>query len=357
MTKVQSNDTIEVILGNSNSRFSGVTSTMLQTLQIQKELVGIRVMGKHHLPDAQLAISFTEVIKLCRKPLSNGKHRVFHARRNDEMIQALILKHLFGSKIHIIFTSTAQRYHSGLTRWLMSKMDAIISTCDAAASYLKTPADIIINHGVQTESYYPAENKQALWQQHGFSGEYGIGIFGRVREQKGVHLFVNACIEAFKLHPEYTAIIVGAISTDNQTFVDELKNKIAKQSLEDRILFLGEQPFEKIPSLIRSVSVLAALSDNEGFGLTPLEALASSTAVLTTKAGAWPEIVENGVNGFIENVNDQQAITATLSNMLDTPEHLDAMGKNGRKQVLEKYTAEQEAHKLCDFYRQIQSGL
>lgn len=356
MNKEKCSVPIEVILGNSNSRFSGVTSTMLQTLQIQRGMLGVRVMGKHHLPDLQLAISFLEVIKMCRQPLPSGKYRVFHARRNDEMIQALILKYLFGAKIRIIFTSTAQRYHSGLTRWLMGQMDGIISTCDAAASYLKTPANIIIPHGVQTQNYYPAENKQELWQQHGFSGEYGIGIFGRVRKQKGVHLFVNACLDAFKYYSQYTAIIVGAISADNQSFVEQLKEKIADQGMQNRILFLGEQPFDKIPSLIRSVSILAALSDNEGFGLTPLEALSSSTAVLATKAGAWPEIIENGVNGLIEEVGDQEAITATLTKMLGSPEQLEIMGKNGREQVLKNYTVEQEAHKLCQFYRQIQSA-
>ena len=92
---------IELIIGNSNSNFSGVTSTMLQLLSIQKKLINLRVMGKHHLPDESLSITFWQVAKLCITPLSGGRFRVFHARRVDEMIQALILKHIFRAKIKI----------------------------------------------------------------------------------------------------------------------------------------------------------------------------------------------------------------------------------------------------------------
>ncbi len=91
-TEQQLSDEIELIIGNSNSNFSGVTSTMLQVLPEQQKLINLRVMGKHHLPDTSLNISFWQVVKMCRKPLSDGRFRIFHARRVDEMIQALLLK-------------------------------------------------------------------------------------------------------------------------------------------------------------------------------------------------------------------------------------------------------------------------
>ncbi len=60
---------IELIIGNSNSNFSGVTSTMLQLLSTQQKLINLRVMGKHHLPDESLNITFWQVVKLCKQPL------------------------------------------------------------------------------------------------------------------------------------------------------------------------------------------------------------------------------------------------------------------------------------------------
>ena len=311
---------VELIIGNSNANFSGVTSTMLQLLAEQQKLINLRVMGKHHLPDESLNISFWQVAKMCRKPLIDGRFRIFHARRVDEMIQALILKHLFRAKIKIIFSSAAQRYRSGSTKWLTDQMDAVLAMCNASASYLHHKPDLVIYHGVKTDVYTPPENtplenalpksKEAAWQALNLlpataqKGKLGIAILGRVRAQKGVHLFVKGCIEVLHKYPDYTAVVVGAISSSNQGFVKELKTEIEQAGLSERIVFAGEQNFADIPKIFSALSLVVALSDNEGFGLTVLEAMSSGSAVLASEAGAWPEVVRAGKDGYVVPVND-----------------------------------------------------
>ena len=284
----------ELILGNSNPRFSGVTSTMLQVLKYQKDITKVVVLGSHHLSDGIPHVTFGQLIKLCRKPLQEGRYRVFHARRNNEVIQALILKKCFGAKIRIAFTSTAQRQHSWITRYLIRQSDAIISTCSAAASYIKGGPDIIIPHGVDLDCYHPASDKQAAWQELGFPGKYGIGIFGRVRHQKGVDILVRAAIPVLKKHSDFTVVICGETTPDQKKFENELKEAIDDANMSERFVFLGKQPFEALPRLFRAMHLVAALSRNEGFGLTVLEAMASGTAVLASEAGAWKDIVREG---------------------------------------------------------------
>jgi glycosyltransferase involved in cell wall biosynthesis len=345
---------IELIIGNSNSNFSGVTSTMLQVLSHQQKLVNLRVMGKHFVPEQNLVISFWQTARMCRQPLKNGKWRVFHARRVDEMIQAVILKYIFGAKIKIVFSSAAQRFRSGLTLWLTRKMDAVIAISQASAKYLVDPPAMLNPHGVQTKDYVPATDKQAAWQALGFPGKYGIAILGRVRKQKGVHLFVEACVETLDKYPDYTAVVVGSISSSNQGFVDELKGKIEEAGLSERILFTGELPFERIPEIFSALTLVAALSDNEGFGLTVLEAMSSGAAVLATQAGAWEEIIREGIDGHVVPVNDLAAVTEKMNLLLAEPQRLAQMGVDGRRRVLEHYTVENEAKALVDFFRSLQ---
>ncbi|MBT8045310.1 MAG: glycosyltransferase family 4 protein, partial [Verrucomicrobiae bacterium] len=264
----------ELILGNSNPRFSGVTSTMLQVLRYQKDLMKVAVLGAHHLPEDVKPVTFSQLINLCKKPLPDGRYRVFHARRNNEVIQALLLKKLFGAKIRIAFTSTAQRKHSWITRYLIRQSDAIISTCSAAASYIDGGPDIIIPHGIDLNTYQPTDDRPALWQELGYPGKYGIGIFGRVRHQKGVDLLIHAAIPLLKKHPDYTAVICGETTPDNQSFQDKLQAEINAAGLSDRFIFLGRQPFSELPKLFRAMSIVTALSRNEGFGLTVPEAMA-----------------------------------------------------------------------------------
>lgn len=346
---------IEVILGNSNKRFSGVTSTMLQTLAHQKHLAGVRVMGAHHLPDPSLAISFWQAARLLRKPLPDGSPRVFHARRNDEIIQALLLKHLFGAKIKILFTSTAQRHHSGFSRWLMSKVDSVISTCQAAASYLRTPPDKLIPHGIDAEGFQSAANKSEAWRALGHPGNIGLGIFGRVRKQKGVHHFVKACIAVLPEFPEASAVVVGQITDDNRDFADQLAADIAAAGLSERIILRGELAFTEVKKYFSAVSVLAALSNNEGFGLTVLEGMASEAAVIATRAGAWPEIVREDIDGHLVEVDDVDAIADRMRCLLSNPAQTQAMGVQARQRVLENYTVQKEAATLVEHYRSLQA--
>lgn len=346
-----SSSEVELIIGNSNSNFSGVTSTMLQVLSHQKSIINARVMGAHYLDDPSLYISFWKTIKLCRKPLTNGKYRIFHARRVDEMIQAVLLKYVFRAKINIVFSSAAQRHRSKLTCWLINQMDAVVAVSKGSAKYLPRRPDKIIYHGTNTELYAPALDRDKLWKSMGISGKYAIGILGRVRKQKGVHLFVNACIDVLKNQPDYTAIIVGPISSSHEGYVNELKRKIAAENMNDRIVFIGEQPYSEIPDIFRSLSLVTALSDNEGFGLTVLEAMSSGSAVLATDAGAWSEIINEGSDGFVVPVNDQLAITDKLADLLSDHERLIEMGQAGRRHVEEFYTIKREATELCEFFR------
>lgn len=343
----------ELILGNSNPRFSGVTSTMLQVLKHQQGHMSLVVLGKHNLPEGVPVVTFRELIRLCRNPLADGRPRVFHARRNNEMIQALLLKRVFGAQIKIVFTSTAQRYHSGLTRWLMGQMDAVISTCSAAASYLRTPPDLLVPHGIDLATYFPSTDRQANWDQLGFPGTKGIGIFGRVREQKGVDLLVRAAIPLLKKHAEYTVIVCGETTPDQKLFQEKLISEIKAANLEDRFIFLGKRPFDKIPVLFRSMTIVAALSRNEGFGLTVPEAMASGTAVLASEAGAWKDIVEDGLDGRIVPCGDPAATQEALSEMLESPAQLEEMGRKGRLKIEQNYTIEREAEALCQFFKAI----
>lgn len=345
-------DGVEIILGNSNKRFSGVTSTMLQVLRYQQKRANVAVLGTHNMPETVHTLSYLRFVWLCRRPLPNGRHRVFHARRNDEMIQALIAKKLFGAKIKIAFTSTAQRQHSGFSRWLMRQMDAIISTCSEAASYLvERPADVIIPHGVDIATFTPALSRALAWQETQLPGRVGIGIFGRVRHSKGVDILVEAVMPLLPKYPDLTVVVCGECAPKDQAFLAELQKTITDAQVSDRFVFLGKQPFSSLPKLFQSMSLVAALSRKEGFGLTPLEAMACGTAVITSEAGAWRDIIRNGIDGFCISTDDVRAVTAKIDLLLGDLESTYAMGEKARAYMVDAYSVEREAERLTDFLR------
>jgi mannosyltransferase len=160
-------------------------------------------------------------------------------------------------------------------------------------------------------------------------------------------------------HPGFkgTVVIVGETTHKYEPYLNALKERIHHAGLSERFIFLGKQPFERIPDLFRGMSLVAALSRNEGFGLTVLEAMSSGTAVLASRAGAWADIIKPSFGRLVACDNLQQTTTA-IEELLKQPTHaLHAMGANARAEIEVNYAIEQEAKRLIDFYRSLQNQI
>jgi len=341
----------EVILGNANRRFSGVTSTMLQVLAHQQDQASLVVLGAWHLPSATPRVQFFTLLRQLRSQQAKGRIVVFHARRNNEMIQGLILRFLARCTVRLLFTSTAQRHHTQFTRWLMKQMDSVISTCKAAADYLETSPEKLIPHGIDTERYQPALEPVALPADLLTPAQHYIGIFGRVRVQKGVDVLVNAALPLLACHRDWALIIVGEIKPAEQPFVNGLKQQAERAGVLDRVVFTGPRPFEELPRLFACMSIVTALSRNEGFGLTVLEAMSSARAVIASRAGAWPDILTPEEDGLLVDIGDVPSTEAALKRLITDGDLRSRLAANARQTVLDRYAVETEAQTLLDHYR------
>ena len=79
-------------------------------------------------------------------------------------------------------------------------------------------------------------------------------------------------------------------------------DKIKAAKLEERILFIGKQSFDDLPKLFQGMKVVAALSRNEGYGLTPLEGMASGAAVIKWNRAHGKKLLEMIQTGFVSQL-------------------------------------------------------
>ena len=312
------------------------------------------VLGSNFIPNNFKTLNYFQFIKLTRKKLASGKCRVFFTRKNNEMIQGLIAKYFFGAKIKIIFNSEAQRYHTTFTKWLISKMDSITSTSQKAAKYLTKKPNIIIPHGIDLKRFFPPEDKQSSWNKLNFPGSYGIGIFGRVRHSKGIDILVDAAIKVIPEYPEATVIICGENQIEDLAYKNNMISKIKEAGLEKRIIFLGRKPFKDLPALYQAMSVVAALSRNEGYGLTPLEGMASGAAVLTSSEGVWDELIRNGVDGYVVETDNVDQTAEKLNLLLNDKERTKVMGETAAKYA-KNFSVEKEAKRIIEHVKDVQN--
>src|SRR5258707_2770371 len=257
-------DSLQLIVPNLHRRYSGVTATNRMVAPNLAQLFRAAWLG----PDApggiaRLGVADLTKLWLRRTPL------IWHARRNNEMIAGVLLRSL-GWPLKLVFTSAAQRHHSWITRRLIRRMDAIIATNDSSASFRKRDAHVI-PHGVDTKLYKPPVDRAAAFAQAGLPGRYAIGCFGRVRAQKGSDVFVEAMCRLLPRYPDFTAVMVGAITPEQSGFANDLKKRIAAANLESRIVITGELEIEEVQRWYHRLTIYAFTSGNEGFGLTVIE--------------------------------------------------------------------------------------
>jgi mannosyltransferase len=335
---------LQLIVPNLHRRYSGVTATNRMVAPRLAKRFRAAWLGSD-APEGIARMDAADLLKCWRR----SEPLIWHARRNDEMIVGVLLKAL-GWPLKLIFTSAAQRQHRWLTRWLIRRMDAIIATSELSASYLKRKTTVI-PHGVDTDRYAPSADRAAAFAEAGLPGRYAIGCFGRVRAQKGTDVFVDAACRLLPRYPDFTAVIVGAITIDQTGFANELKKRIEAAGLQSRVVITGEVPIEQVERWYKRLTIYAFTSRNEGFGLTLIEAMSSGTALVASRAGAAELVVEDGVTGVLTPPGDVDALVAALEPLLRDPAAAAAMGARARKRVVEKFSLDAEANSIAEVYR------
>ncbi len=338
---------IEVVAPNLKRRLSGVTATVVRLIPVQARRIGIVATGPG-LPAALPHIPLTRAATLPR-----DRWRVWHARRNTEMVLGVILRHLLRRRYRLLFTSAAQRRHTGFTRWLIRRQEALIATSPKAASYLERPARVIL-HGVDCTIFRPVADKALLRHELGLPEDAVlIGCFGRVRAQKGVDLLVEAALRLFPDRPRAHLIFTGRITPDNRAFTDDLIARARAAGIGERVRFLGEIPWNQVVKHYQALDLFAAPARWEGFGLTPLEAMACGMPVVAARVGAYETLIRDGETGTLVPPDDAGALTTALARWLDDDAGRALAGQAARAHVERNHNIEGEAAAIIEVYRDL----
>lgn len=336
-----------VIAPNFKRRLSGVTATVVRLVPVQAREINIVATGPV-LPAHVPQIPLRALLTLPRKPL-----RVWHARCNVEMIGGLVLKYLLGKQLKLMFTSASQRKQSGLTRWLIRRMDAVVATSDKTAAYLERPATVIM-HGIDTDTFMPAADRTALRRRMGLPATGAlIGCYGRIRAQKGTDAFVHAMIDVLPQYPAARAIVMGRAVGEDEAYLQRLKQDVRAASLEDRILFKPEVPTDAMADWYAALDLYIAPQRWEGFGLTPLEAMATGCPVIAARVGAFEQLIEDGVTGTLVDADDIPALAAATDTALSDTTRLSTWRIAARAHVVQNFSIETEAQSLIALYRKL----
>ena len=126
---------IQEIAPNMKWRSSGVTSTIVRLVPLQANSINIVASGLR-LPRNVPQIPLWKVLFLPRCKQAKPVWRLWHARRNIEMLTGVVLQRLFRRRLALAFTSSKRRFHTRYSQFLIRRMDAVVATSQATQPYL-----------------------------------------------------------------------------------------------------------------------------------------------------------------------------------------------------------------------------
>jgi glycosyltransferase involved in cell wall biosynthesis len=209
--------------------------------------------------------------------------------------------------------------------------------------------DRTIHNAIRPRAEMPApESVRQFRERHGLLGKQVLAIAGRLHEQKGVKQLLRMLAALSGEFPELRLLVLGKREIYDQEFA-----ALARElGVADRVVATGWLDGAELACAWEALDVLVTPSICfDTFGLVNLEAMEHAKPVVATCFGGSPEVVEDGVTGFVVNPFDVAGSAQRLAQLLRDPALARRMGEAGALRVRERFTIERLSGEFLEEYR------
>ncbi|MCI0505144.1 MAG: glycosyltransferase family 4 protein [Gammaproteobacteria bacterium] len=284
---------------------------------------------------------------------------ILHMHWARDLNLAVLAKRFAARPVKLIYTrqmmitrSKKDIYHRFLYRHVDLFLTITQQLSELAQQYLPMPADAIrtLYYGVEDPPKLNAQQRTALRQSLQIpDNSYAIGMVGRIEEGKGQHLLVEAIRQLVSQGANVHATIIGPAM--NPEYETALKKQVGERQLSGVIRFYGSHhnPIEIMPAF--DVVVLA--TKQETFGLVLIEAMRNGVAVIGTRAGGVPEVIDEGITGLMFKPENAKELTEKLLLLINDRNLCQKLAQAGKEKADRLFAQEQHYHRLINFMEQL----
>ena len=285
---------------------------------------------------------------------------IIHCQFGTQSYRGMAFRHVNAPTAKLITTfrghdisSFVQQKGQNVYRQLFRYGDFFLTNCDffrhKAISIGCPPDKIKVNRsGLDCDRF--AYQTRSLPE----DGSIQIATTGRLVEKKGIEYVIRAVAKLVPTYPylRYKIIGEGHLRHHFTEMIQEL-------NLAKNVELMGWRNETEIVEILKNTQIFVAPSitaadGNQDAPINVLkEAMAIGLPVVSTYHGGIPELVENGKSGFLVPEKDATALADKLGYLIEHPELWSAMGKSGRKFVLQNYNLDQINDDLINIYRSL----
>jgi glycosyltransferase involved in cell wall biosynthesis len=180
-----------------------------------------------------------------------------------------------------------------------------------------------------------------------------ISYLGGLFKAKGVVDLVRAAALVLKKRSTAHFRFAGEWWVQEPETKREVKQILQNSDISSHVSFVGRILGEQKELYLLDTDIFVLPSWSEGFPLVILEAMAAGCPVISTRVGAIPEVVLEGITGILVEKQNPQQLADAIIRLVDDPELRQRMGEAGRKRFEEHYTFERCAERLIKVFEQV----
>ncbi|MHB1127839.1 MAG: glycosyltransferase family 4 protein [Bacillota bacterium] len=294
-----------------------------------------------------------------------GKFGVIHAHDWLAAFAGRALKHAFQWPLIATIHATeagrnhglhndSQRYISSVEWWLTYEAWRVI-VCSWAMfqevqNLFQLPSDKIrvIPNGVNAAKFQNSEEIQGFRERFAVPGEKIIFFVGRLVQEKGVQVVLDAMPAILASCPEAKLIIAGTGPMENH-----LRHRAWSLNIATKVHFTGYIDDQTRNQLYRNASVAVFPSLYEPFGIVALEAMAAETPAVVSDTGGLSEIITHGINGLKAHPGNADSLASNIVRVLRDGGYAGTLRQNASRLVQDVYDWRQIARQTIEVYHQV----
>lgn len=350
---------------HDRSRFRmmfGTLRPMAAWLREWMERQGVGCISLDAEPRSAYPLAWLRLFRLLR----SLRVDVLHAHLFDPSVIGLSAAFLARTPVRVLtrhhsnyHTRINKGIHVGLDKLCTRLSDAVIAVSRHTGEHLcgveGAPASKVrvIPNGIDFERVRVsnASAPAALKRDLAPDGAALLLTAARLHPEKGLeHLFQALPMLARLCSRPFVLAVAGT-----GPFETQYKRMVEDLGCAGQVRFLGFR--RDLPDLMAAADIFVLPSLAEAFGLAIVEALFLGTPVISTRVGAIPEIVEDGVDGILVPPADPEALAAVLARLLGDPGELSKLAGAGRRRIKERYRFESMLRQYEALYDELLRGV
>jgi glycosyltransferase involved in cell wall biosynthesis len=242
--------------------------------------------------------------------------------------------------------------------WMAARTSSRILTVSEASKrdilrFFNVPPEkiTVIYNGIDQRFHVkpPDEEMARVRQRYQLEGDFVLYV-GNVKPHKNLGRLLDAFHQVRQGGLDHLKLVVIGDEISKYT---ELRRLVHRLNLHKHIRFLGFMPDETLAVLYRLAAVFVFPSLYEGFGLPPLEAMASGTPVVTSNVSSLPEVV--GDAAVLVDPNDAESIADGMRRVLTDPTLAATLTERGLARAAE-FSWERSVRQINAIYRELAAG-